>query len=345
MKRHQALAVALTLGTMMSPLNTWAQSQEPSAVQPPLKVNPRALDYFNDRPVNGAHRPWGLFLGMGATLDERNRVLSEIKAGVFLNPFTGQPFKREEVEVFVFGHEHLPVEVARVVTDHLEVHVLSSWEDLKGKQFDFVICHSNGCPNALDAQRYGVIWAKHFFTLGTDWTLKDLKPGDLRGADLTRFVMKGDIVPKLPAPGSTRAGEAAFAYQFTLRFGGSPGVNESPFISLDPPPGQHADLQHPVRPHALQDSHFTSIQQWMHQEGPQQTAIAQKIGITSSPSLLQQMHRTAPLDRRGKDGDPSVKGIPSPSLSREASPSPYGISPRGGIAAGVTIRPDDFQSR
>jgi hypothetical protein len=54
------------------------------------------------------------------------------------------------------------------VSDHFEIHVLSSWDGLQGQHFDFVLCHSNGCTNALGAQRDGVMQADHFFALGTD---------------------------------------------------------------------------------------------------------------------------------------------------------------------------------
>lgn len=156
------------------------------------------LDYLNVRPSFREHYPWALFLGTGWTREKLERLRDLVERRELINPFTGQPF--DKLKVFAFGQKNPVFEGLRIVTDHLEIHVLSSWEELAGYQFDFAICHSNGCTNAIDAQRMGIMRVDHLFALGTDWASKDFRPGDLKGAKLWFFVTKGDPIWKIPAP-------------------------------------------------------------------------------------------------------------------------------------------------
>lgn len=209
------------------------------------------------------------------------------------------------MKIFVFGHNNPVAELARIVTDHLEVHVLSSWKELAGYHFDFVICHSNGCTNALDAHRMGVMRAEHFFALGTDWTSKDFRPGDLKGTKLWFFVTKGDPIWKIPAPNWARISKDTPGFTFAIPFDhpkeivkglgnlftqGRADPDRFPVIRLDSPK--------PPRVHAIFESYFPAIRQWMDSEGEvvcdseiSERRVAQG-ALISSTERVQRYHLT-----------------------------------------------------
>lgn len=203
------------------------------------------------------------------------------REGKWVDPITERPFDAN-TKVFVFGQRDLVREGLRVFTDHFDIHVLSSWKELKGYHFDFVLCHSNGCPNALGAHRDGIIRVDHFLALGTDWTAKDFRPGELKGADLVFFVMKGDPIWKIPAPTWAQITENARGLKWSIPFDspmdivkgagnlltrGRADPDRFPVIPLAPLASAKATLSTPFASHALVDGYIPALRQWFRLPG------------------------------------------------------------------------------
>lgn len=307
-------------------------------------------DYINQRPRFRQQHTWGIFLGTGWHQDSLHQIETWRRRKKWLNPFTGRPL--DKVKVFVFGHANPVLEGGRIVSDHLEVHVLSSWDELRDQHFDFAICHSNGCTNAIGAHRAGVMGVDHFLALGTDWTTKYFRPGELRGADLTFFAMQGDPIWKLPAPNWARITEATPGLAFTVPFGR--GQPRYPVIRLEPPSGRHGTLTRPFQAHALVDTYFQSLGNWMRRDGAPQRALSES--LRAAGVALQEERRDVAPTQAGTGG-PSSAGCP-PYCGGGGGPGPGpqgpgpgalrstpGLDPRGGISIDIHLHPDDFQAR
>jgi hypothetical protein len=307
-------------------------------------------DYLNARHSFPKHHPWALFLGTGWTQEKLEQVRDLVERRELINPFTGQPFDR--LKVFAFGHKNPVLEGLRIVTDHLEIHVLSSWEELEGYHFDFAICHSNGCTNAIDAQRMGIMRVDHLFALGTDWTSKDFRSGDLKGARLVFFAMKGDPIWKIPAPNWARFSEDTPGLTFSIPWEhpkeiltslrnlltqGRADPDRFPVIRLDSPK--------PSRVHAIFESYFPAIRKWMDSEGEAQAEIIAMLRQQGAlPIGDDDEKKIAPFPPGG--GGPGG-GLESPVQSTgegifPITPSP---DPRGGISAEIRINQQDFRSK
>lgn len=245
------------------------------------------LDYVHAQPSFARHASWAVLFGTGWTEDSLEQIERWKREGNWINPFTGEPFD-DDVQLFVFGQESKALELARILGDHLEIHALSSWKDLEGWQFDFAVCHSNGCTNAIDAHRSGVTRFDTLFALGTDWTSKVFGPADPKGAKLYFFAIDGDPIPHIPAPEWGRV-ETAPALQFSVPFdvldeipagvvglvrGRRPLGDSFPRIELEVPDGQGHS---PGARHALVDSYFEAIRRWMGSRGEFQEEIRQRL--------------------------------------------------------------------
>lgn len=250
------------------------------------------LDYVNNWQSFPEHQTWAIFLGTGWTKEKLQEIQDQIQKRELINPFTGKPFDPSNTKVFAFGQKNPLAEAARVVTDHFEIHILSSLEELKGHHFDFGICHSNGCPNAIDAHRMGIMRVDTFLALGTGWTSKDFHPGDLKGAKLIFFATTGDPIWKFPAPNWARITEDTPGLKFSIRFEslkeipkglwnffmkGRADLDTFPVIRLDTPSGQEGTFFKPFRSHAIFASYFQALDRWMKSEGNLQKALAEKI--------------------------------------------------------------------
>jgi hypothetical protein len=314
-------------------------------------------DYINNRPTFREHHTWGIFLGTGWNNDNIDQIETWQKAGTWVDPFTGHPF--HDAKVFVFGQTNPLLEGVRIVSDHVEIHVLSSWDDLQGQHFDFVLCHSNGCTNALGAQRDGVMQADHVFALGTDWTLKYFQPGDLRGTALTFFTMPSDPIWKIPAPNWKRITEDTPGLSFTIPFGDTPGAGQAefPVIRLKVPAERQGTLTKPFQAHALVEAYFQGVRQWMHTAGPQQQAITEQLRQVDTSSRDE---RKQFVPASSGQRTPFLGGCP-PECDGGGGPGGPGHGPqgggqgplrstptqdpRGGIAIDIHLTPDDFRVR
>lgn len=241
------------------------------------------LDYINLRPRFSQQETWAVFLGTGWTRENLEQIRVWEREGKWVNPFTGRPF--ENVKIFAFGQPDALREGLRIITDHVEVHVLSSWEEIERYRFDFVICHSNGCSNAIDLHRAGRIRVGSFLALGADWTSKDFAPGELKGASIDFFTMEGDPIWRLPAPSWVRVTDGTPGFKFSIPFDrlweigkgvwnllskGRADPERFPVIPLKPPPGV-------AGPHALVDSYFQALRSWMKSKGELQEQLEEKI--------------------------------------------------------------------
>lgn len=314
-------------------------------------------NYINDRPTFREHHTWGIFLGTGWNKENIDQIAAWQKAGTWVNPFTGQPF--DDAKVFVFGQTNPMLEGLRIVSDHFEVHVLSSWDELKGQHFDFALCHSNGCTNALGAHRDGVMQVDHFFAFGTDWTSKYFQPGDLRGAALTFFAIPSDLIQKIPAPNWKRITEHTPGFSFTIPFGDVTGANQNrfPVIRLDPPADRRGTFTKPLQAHALVQAYFQGVCRWMHTAGLQQQAIIEQLRQAGTCSSDESKH-CAPIPSRpnvppsggcppdcGGGGGPGGPGH-SPQWGNQGTlRSTPTQDPRGGIAIDIHLTSEDFRAR
>lgn len=341
MKGYRAVTIVVSLMALMlvGPLAARATDQD----QP---------DYLIAYPSFPKHYPWALFLGTGWAREKLERLRDLVERRELINPFTRQPF--DKLKVFAFGQKNPVFEGLRIVTDHLEIHVLSSWEELAEYQFDFAICHSNGCTNAIDAQRMGIMRVDHLFALGTDWTSKDFRPGDLKGAKLWFFVTKGDPIWKIPAPNWARISEDTPGFTFSIPFDhpreipkaignlfirGRADPDRFPVIRLDPPK--------PSRVHAIFESYFPAIRQWMERGGEVQAEIIDLLRRGGAlPLGNDDEKKIAPFPPGGGGGGPGG-GLENPVQNTGGGmfPSVPSPDPRGGISAGITISPNDFQSQ
>jgi hypothetical protein len=306
---------------------------------------------------------------LGTTWSESKLKLIEQwqREGKWRNPLTGEPLK--DAKVFVFGHDNALKEGLRIVGDHLEIHALSSWEKLHGQQFDNVLCHSNGCTDAINAHRQGQIQVETFFALGTDWTSKHFQPGDLRGSQIVFFVMRGDPIWKIPAPDWTRVGEDGqgvglkFSIPFTspreipsgitnLFTQGRADPDRFPVIRLDPPPGQQSTPFKPVRAHGLVESYFPAMEQWRHADGPQQREVRELLRRVDSALGPEDRKKSMALPPGcpecggGSGGGTTGLGtLLQQGPGHGTMPKRIGQDPRGGIAVDVHITPRDFQTQ
>lgn len=335
------------------------QADDRTWTRPPV-IPQELLDQLNNRPPAREHHTWGIFLGFGATQHDLAQYAALQQAGQLINPFTGQPF--QDVKVFVFGHNSLLAEGVRIVSDHLELHVLSSWRELDGQRFDFGICHSNGCTNALNAQRQGVMRVEHFYALGTDWTRKDFRPGDLRGADVVFFAMQGDPVWHLPAPNLT-VSKDRIGWQFSVPFEhlrdiprgvqhwfteGRADPDRFPVIRLEPLPVRAGTHRQFMQAHFILESYFPALDRWMHTESPVQKAIKERVSPHEVPTRREDQGKGSWLPPGGGGGDSGGIGGAGgslPQLGGKLSPSTAAPDPRGGIAIPITIGPRDFEAQ
>lgn len=345
----------LALGVASLPalaLDNWAA--DPSTSPPRQRLD-------LDRQNYPRHETWGIFLGTGWTREDLAQIDTWRQQNLWTNPFTGRSF--DNAKVFAFGHGNPALEGLRIVTDHLEVHVLSSWKDLKGYQFGVVVCHSNGCANAIDAHKAGAIKVQHFVALGTDWTSKDFRPGELKGASLTFFTTKNDPIWKLPAPSWMRMGDSTPGLGFKVPFDrpseiprgignlitrGRSDPDRFPVILLNPPRGQEGSLAKPVRAHSLIDSYFPAIRKWMDSDGDAQRTLGGRIRQAEAAGRRDDQHKS-PL---GPPGGPGNPGARLPGVSNHGSgpghgvlPSAPGGGPRGGISVDIPIGSGDFIKR
>lgn len=300
------------------------------------------------------HHTWGIFLGLGATPEERRQVEDSIRHGKWLNPFTGKPF--EDAKVFAFGHTNPASDRVRVVGDHLQIPALSSWSALEGLHVDFVICHSNGCPNALGAHAEGVMRAEHFLALGTDWTSKDFRPGELKGADVTFFVLPGDPVWRIPAPSWTRVAEDAPGLAITIPFDrlkdipkglvnlatqGRADPDRYPVVHLSPPRGQGPTLAQPFRAHFLEDSYSPAIRMWLDQGGEIQTKVNEQIRRAGRHPNGDEERKPGFLPPGGGGPWGGGRGGSNPASPGQGA-SRNAVSPPGGVSAEIAIDPRDI---
>ena len=249
-------------------------------------------------PPSPASPTWSVFLGTGWNQNNKDLIAQYQRDGKWINPFTGQPL--QDAQVFVFGRDNALLEAVRIVGDHLQTPVLSSREELRGQHFDYALCHSNGCTNALSAQRDGLVQVDTFFAMGTDWTNKNFRPGDLQGANLVFFTMKTDPIWKLPALDLTSMGTdgKGVGLQLSLPFEkltdipvdiknlvtqGRADPDRFPVVRLDPPPGEQSTLRKPFQAHRLVDSYFPAIQKWLQADGPQQQRVQGLLPQATAP--------------------------------------------------------------
>lgn len=323
-------------------------------------------DPINDPPSFQKRHPWAIFFGTGWTEEGLKEVGERVKEGKLINPFTGEPFDRE-TRLFAFGQKNAFGEAIRVVTDHLEIHLFSSWEELRGYHFDFALCHSNGCTNAIDAIRRGFTRVEYLFALGTDWTSKHFPPGDLKGTRLLFFATQGDPIWKIPAPNWAPITENTPGLALSIPFDhpweiakgmgnlltqGRADLDRFPVTRLDPPPGQSGTLLKPFRPHAIFDSYFPAIGQWMKKEGSLQKEIAEKIRRRRPFIRRDEKKKTSssppgppecPWCGDGGGGGGGGTGGAPPSTGEGIHPSRPGTDPRGGVFAEIEIDPKDFR--
>jgi hypothetical protein len=319
---------------------------------------PNQAPNFISQPSFPNHYTWALFLGTGATQDDVERIEDLARARKLTNPFTGQPFER--LKVFAFGRDSALGEAARVITDHVEIHLLSSVEEIRGYHLDFVICHSNGCTYGVDAHKDGVIQADNFLALGADWTSKDFGPGDLKGANLYFFIMKGDPIWKIPAPSWARITENTPGFKFIFRGDtikeilrglrnllttGRADPERLPVVRLDTPPGQRGTFTQPFRPHALLENYFPAILSWMKSEGKLQKQIRATISELDIAISWDEKKRGVPFPPGGGGSGGRGSGSTPHSPGTSVMPSRPGIDPRGGVSAEIKIAPKDFKSK
>ena len=347
------------MGALVSALLVGAGTGHAEERRPASSPNDTRVfkDYSNNRPTFREHHTWGIFLGTGWNQDNIDQIAAWQQEGKWVNPFTGQPF--DDARVFVFGQTNPVLEGVRIVADHFELYVLSSWDTLQGQHFDFALCHSNGCTDAIAAHRDGVMQADHFFALGTDWTLKYFQPGSLRGADLTFFAMPSDPIWKIPAPNWKRITEDTPGFSFTIPFGDASGAGQDrfPVIRLDLPANRRGTLRHPFQAHALVDAYFQGVRQWMHTVGSQQQAVIAQLrqaGACSSDDRKD----CAPVASRpsappsggcppdcGGGGGPGSPGHGPHGGDQGTLHSTPTQDPRGGIAIDIHLTPEDFRAR
>ena len=311
---------------------------------------PRTLDEKLEESlgiVYRQHYQWGIFLGAGTTPEQLRKFAEEIEAKRITNPFTRRPF--DDVKIFAFGKDNPLLEGLRLVTDHLELHVLSSASELRDYRFDHAICHSNGCTYSIDAHREGLMRMDNIYAMGTDYFTKDFSPGELRGANLTFFVAKGDSIPRIPALNWERVTEETPGFGITIR-GNSPGEiargfgrlftggrgdgGTFPVVRLDPPGGQRATITQPFKPHALENSYFKAVGEWMDRRGTMQNELRSRIDSTRAfapPNV------TPPRQRPLSGTD---RSLPNQPLRQRSN-----VDARGGISADITIDSRDFKNR
>jgi hypothetical protein len=360
-KCHFIIMVVSLIGIILSGrLGTGVDAQEQSPLTSASTRPQDFLDYINNRPSFHEHHTWGVFLGTGWHEGKLWQIEEWKQEEKWINPFTGKPFP-EDTRVFIFGHANPALEGLRIVSDHLEIHAFSSWEELEGQHFDFGICHSNGCTNAINAHRQGLMRVEQFFTLGTDWTAKDFQPGDLQGAGLTLFAMKGDPIWKIPAPEWARMEDGA-GLKFSIPFDrpqdiptglrnlltqGRADPDRFPVIFLHPPSRSEATLLNPLRAHTLMDSYLKALGQWMQSDGSLQKAIARQIRQRFDPITSDEPPPIVPFPPGcpgcGGGGGPGSPGSSFQGPGRGGLPSTPGMD-RGGISVDIHINPSDFQS-
>jgi hypothetical protein len=324
------------------------------------------LDTLNNRPTTREHATWGVFLGTTWSESKLKLIEQWQREGKWRNPLTGEPLK--DAKVFVFGHDNALKEGLRIVGDHLEIHALSSWEKLHGQQFDNVLCHSNGCTDAINAHRQGQIQVETFFALGTDWTSKHFQPGDLRGSQIVFFVMRGDPIWKIPAPDWTRVGEdgQGVGLKFSIPFNspreipsgiknlftqGRADPDRFPVIRLEPPAGQQSTPVKPFRAHGLVESYFPALEQWRQADGPQQREVRELLRRVDSSLGPEDRKKSMALPPGcpecggGSGGGTTGLGtLLQQGPGNGTMPKRIGQDPRGGIAVDVHITPRDFQT-
>ena len=328
-----------------TPVQNASQERSSTSAKRPSEF----LDYSNDRrPMN--YREWGVFMGTGWTPEVLRENLDKVRTGFkkWDNPFEGKPFDND-TPFFAFGNKGAGFEAARVVGNHLDL--FTTRDEVSGYRFKFVLCHSNGCTQAINAHRRGQIEVEHFLALGTDWTQKNFEPGELGSAKITFFAHRGDLVPRIPVPEWNRVTEDTPGLAFEIPFenlsdiprglgsvasGGPPNPDRFRFVKLDPPPGQEARLTQPVAPHALTDSYFRSISKWMRE--PVSVPFRDELGFGrpnssrsgtiskpgngfSAPTPAQSIPRVTP-GVIGKSGEGFVPPPPPPPPPSGPPPSP-----------------------
>lgn len=193
------------------------------------------------------HFRCGVFLGTGWSDDKVAAQLPRWEAeGRWFNPFTGKRFDPHHDRIFAFGKGAVPGDLPRVVAHHFGLRLFDSLEKIAGYSFDYLICHSNGCTEAFQALNTGTVRARYVFALGSDTTAQSLVRGELGGARVIYFVVRGDPIPKSAA---VMLGKAAHAPALEIRIPFGPGGPD--VIVLERPPGSSA--------HSLVDAYFPAI--------------------------------------------------------------------------------------
>jgi hypothetical protein len=310
-------------------------------------------------------------LGTGATPEVVNDTawrLSPANPNAIPNPFTGRPFS--SVDVVGQGKASLgslkaPIELFRVATDHLNLHLLSSPSQIRG-EYNVVMCHSNGCTLALEAIRRGDLKANYVYAFGTDWTTRTIPRQELHGAQLTFFGVNSDPIKYLPAPRLESKGHALYL-QWDVRFDRPSEIprslinlvrgrpNDYPYVDLRAPRG--LSVINPVDQHYMLESYFKAVRTYM-QTGPANVTTGLAAPFRSSqPPPSTSSATPSPPPAQGSNSNqknllpPGPPGPPGgggpgtgPGSGSGHTPGmlPATAGPRGGIKADISITDADF---
>jgi len=331
------------------------------------------LDYINSRGTihYPNHFDCGVFLGTGWSDAKVASQLEQWEAeGRWYNPFTGKPFDPSRDRIFAFGAGNVPADLPRVLTDHFGVRLLSSFGQITGHSFDYIICHSNGCTVAFQALKSGAIRARYVFALGADTKADDLV-GTLEGTKVIYFEVRGDPIPKLSAI-KLWAEKTVPGLQVRLPFG--PGGSDT--ILLKRPVNFRSGS-----PHSLIDAYLPSVRQFVNEGGLRRQfgEIAKFLDQTEEAKDRQQQpapeegrQEARVREERRKDarepkastpppgcppfcppkcppdcppGNRAGSGEPPstpPSVSSLAAPTGSGPGAPGGISARIAVNQKDF---
>jgi hypothetical protein len=283
-------------------------------------------DYING--LNSADHPKhfrsGIFFGTGEYPDKAYPNLAELEAnGEWFNPMTGEPFDPARDRRFFFGTPNvglLPFEAPRIVADHLGAMVLTDQGQLKGHSFDYIICHSNGCTNAFRALNAGLIRAGYVFAMGSDSSAAGLVGGNVGGAKVIHFVVKGDPIPKLKPIEPDAVGES-FGIRFRFPFGRGSGER---VVMLEP----KQDLEGgPFRHHALAKSYLPLVRAYMDRDDSDPIRSEVRAFLEESKDHDREGHKAEIDDRKIRHE--SDNDCPPECPPNDTAPPPPGEGPSG----------------
>jgi hypothetical protein len=238
--------------------------------------------------------------------------------------------------VFVFGQDNPILEAARVITDHLDLHLLTGgdWGDLghSHHNFQYILCHSNGCTAAISAVESGSVSAKEILAMGTDWSTASIDQGRMHGTGIIFFVNKTDPVPMIPGISIQQVTEHAAGFGYKISFGdlrdatsqlgnlvtgNQPNTGSYLVVKMDPRPGLTG-----LKAHSLTDSYFPNVKEWLSRDGQSQQELRSLLNLPPNPSPAS-----------------PPKPVSSP---RSTASTPGPGDNRGGVFAGVPISDKDF---